>query len=199
MSVTMNFVKSFLPNEPKEATGRGRENGAARFPCMPAPLPACLSVHQRGSLNACLGARSRLSLLQAGVSSKLDMTVWADEVTADIKIRFDRTPQPGPEMLLIDDMKNKYNFKWSGYAENGKWTSDKMAVCAFETQAFRTRIKKACKNLSFYAPDGKDVDIIEFIDAVNAFDPSLLDDDLTELGKSTVPTATPDGKRKKTS
>ena len=43
------------------------------------------------------------------------------------------------------------------------------------------------------------MDIIEFIDAVNTFDPSLLDDDLTTLGKSTVPTATPDEKRKKTS
>ena len=94
-------------------------------------------------------------------------------------------------------MAKKYDFKWSGFKEEGKWTTNKLAIVAFEDEAFRARIKKACSNLSFYDPDGKDMEMEEFIEArVKNFNPDLVDDDLSTLGASTVPAATPNGKRK---
>ena len=55
------------------------------------------------------------------------MTVSADHITADLKVRFDRKPTAREEWDLINEMKSKYNFKWTGYAESGCWTTDKYA------------------------------------------------------------------------
>ena len=78
-----------------------------------------------------------------------------------------------------------------------KVTEESHLDSSIEEKAFRARIKKACSNLSFYDPDGKDMEMEEFIEArVKNFNPDLVDDDLSTLGASTVPAATPNGKRK---
>ena len=115
------------------------------------------------------------------------MTVAADSLTADLKVRFDRKPVSPEEWDLINDMKHKYDFKWTGYKEDGKWNSNKLAVVAFEDKVFRARIKKACGAVSFYTTDGQNADMQKFIENVKAFDPDDIDDDLSSLGKSKVP------------
>ena len=58
---------------------------------------------------------------------KLQMTVTYDKINADLLIRFDRKPEEKDEWDLIAMMKSNYNFKWHGYAESGKWQTDKQA------------------------------------------------------------------------
>ena len=133
----------------------------------------------------------------SGSVNKLDMTVSADHITADLKVRFDRKPQAKEEWDLINDMKTKYNFKWTGYAETGSWGTDKLAVVAFEDKAFRARIKCACSGLSFFGPDGKNLELGAFVEAVKTFDPDAVDDDLGSLSASKVPPSTPESSNKR--
>lgn len=122
---------------------------------------------------------------------KLNMTVSADKITADIFLRFDRKPELPDEIALIHHMKDKFGFKWTGYAETGKWQTDQYAVVAFEDKPFRARIKAACSNFSFYKPDGTACDLPTFIEAIKTFDPNDIDDDLSTLGPSSVSPFTP--------
>ena len=125
------------------------------------------------------------------------MTVSADHINADIKIRFDRMPEAKGELDLMNDMKSRYNFKWSGTRETGSWSSSKDAVTAFEDKSFRARIKYACAGLSFYGPDGTQLELRAFVDAINNFDPDAVDDDLDSLTASKVPPSTPDSANKR--
>lgn len=133
--------------------------------------------------------------------SKLDMTVTSDDVTAAIRIKFNRKPQCSAEEQLLDDMKG-LGFKWIGYAEKGRWQHpDKEAVVCFQDKSFCARIKKVVKNISFYAPSGESVDLLTFIDEVKSFNMDEVDGDLSTLGKSSVPPDTPakdDNKRQRT-
>ena len=122
--------------------------------------------------------------------AKLDMTVSADCITAQLKIKFDRKPDSTMENDLLTALK-QYGCKWEGFGDQGKWVTDKDAVIMFEEKTFRARVKKCCKGLSFYSPEGTSVDMITFIDAVKNFDPDALDDDLSTLGKSKVAPDTP--------
>ena len=121
----------------------------------------------------------------------LDMTVAADKVTADLRIRFDRKPESKDELELMNAMKDKYGFAWKGFGDAAKWHGPRTSVIMFEDRTILARIKLTCKNISFYQPDGEDVDMITFMDAVNAFDINALDTDLSTLGKSKVPPETP--------
>ena len=47
----------------------------------------------------------------------LDMTVAADKVTADLRIRFDRKPESKDELELMNAMKDKYGFAWKGFGD----------------------------------------------------------------------------------
>jgi len=120
------------------------------------------------------------------------MTVSADEVTADLRIKLDRKPIETPaQEALLTMMKTSYGFSWNGYGDKGKWYGKKEAVTCFEDKVFCARIKKAVKGLSFYNMAGQNVDMITFIEEVKSFDPSQLDSDLTSLGSSSVLPDTP--------
>ena len=59
------------------------------------------------------------------------MTVSADEMTGDLRIKLDRKPiETKAEEELLMMMKTKYGFGWVGYAEKGKWHAKKDAVAA---------------------------------------------------------------------
>ena len=114
-------------------------------------LPDPETPRKRGSLHACLGVCVRVRASQASASAapkKLQMTVTYDKINADLLLRFDRKPEVKDEWDLINTMKTKYNFKWQGYAETGKWQTDKLAIVAFEDKEFKARIKCACTALS---------------------------------------------------
>ena len=128
---------------------------------------------------------------QAAPPQKLDMTISADRVSAELRIKFDRKPESKDELALMQQMKDGYGFSWKGYGDAAKWHGPKSAVAAFEDRTFLARIKLTCKNISFYNPNGDDTDMISFIDAVNAFDVDALDCDLSSLGKSKVMPDTP--------
>ena len=128
---------------------------------------------------------------QAAPPQKLDMTISTDRVSAELSIKFDRKPESKDELALMQQMKDGYGFSWKGYGDAAKWHGPKSAVAAFEDRTFLARIKITCKNISFYAPNGDDTDMISFIEAVNAFDVNALDCDLSSLGKSPVMPDTP--------
>ena len=94
-------------------------------------------------------------------------------------------------------MKSQYGFKWRGYANEGKWQTDKHAVVCFRDKQFRARLKLACGNFSFYRPNGEETDLETFVDEVLAFNTDDVDDDLSTLGKSSVPPFTPGEKRQR--
>ena len=48
------------------------------------------------------------------------MTVSADRVTADLRIKFDRKPESRDELELINQLKG-YDFSWKGYGDAAKW------------------------------------------------------------------------------
>ena len=123
--------------------------------------------------------------------AKLDMTVAADKVSADLRIKFDRKPESKDEIELIEHMKGKLGASWKGYGETAKWHMPKEMVSAFEDRTFLARIKLTCKGISFFAPNGEDTDMISFIDAIRNFDENDLDCDLSSLGKSKVTPDTP--------
>ena len=62
---------------------------------------------------------------------KLMMTVSADGINADLKIRFDRKPVSPNEWDLITELK-KQGFTWQGFGESGKWQAGKEAITAFD-------------------------------------------------------------------
>ena len=125
------------------------------------------------------------------------MTVSADVISAQLKVRFDRKPESTVENDLLAALKS-YGFKWEGFAEKGKWLGPKEAGEMVESKEFRARVKLAVKGLSFYGPDGKSVDMIGFIEAVKSFDADALDDDLSTLCSSKVAPDTPAAKRART-
>ena len=69
-------------------------------------------------------------------------------------MRFSRAPETKDEMDLLDDMKNKWGFRWSGLSESGKWKTDKLAVIAFEDEVFLRRVVACKPNISFFTVDG---------------------------------------------
>ena len=119
------------------------------------------------------------------------MTIAADKVTGDLRIKFDRKPDSRDEIELMNQMKDTYGFSWKGYGDTAKWHGPKTSVIAFEDRTFLARIKLTCKAIPLFAPNGEDVDMITFIDAVRSHDINELDIDLSSLGKSKVPPETP--------
>ena len=126
----------------------------------------------------------------AGAFRKLHMTNSADPVNADIKIKFDRTPTAPVEKDLRDELKN-HSFKWTGFGDDAKWVASKEAIDMFESRDFLARAKLAVGAVSYYAPDGTNVDRTSFIEAVRMFDPDAVDTDLDSLPKSSVPVMSP--------
>ena len=118
------------------------------------------------------------------------MTVAADVITAQLKIKFDRKPIGTMEYDLLTALKG-YGCKWEGFGDQGKWLAPKEAVEMFESKEFRARVKLAVKGLSFFAPDGTSTDMLAFIEAVKNFNPDELDDDLSTLASSKVAPDTP--------
>ena len=74
--------------------------------------------------------------------------------------------------------------------------TDKLAIVAFEDKAFRARLKLACNKLSCFSPSGMEIPLAQFIQVVKNFNDDDLDDDLSSLGKSTVPINTPDKRQR---
>ena len=125
---------------------------------------------------------------------KMHITISADPVDCKQRIRFNRAPVSADEMAMIEALK-ALGYTWSGYSDTGKWQGNKDTVGVWNDVVWRRRVKLCCSNISFFGPDGNDVDMLTYIEAVNSFDESLLDDDLASLGKSTVP-ANPTPERK---
>ena len=177
---------------------RGKENGL-RTLCL------CLSRGRtlRGKLHATSDVRTHGLCVQsqapdaAADAKKLHMTVNMDGITGEIKVRFDRKPVATAEWDLITDLK-KWNFRWTGFGDEGKWSSDKLAALAFNEKPFRARIKLACDALSFFDHNGKSISMADFIVAAKDFDPDSVDDDLSTLSPSKVPPTPPqNGKKRK--
>ena len=123
--------------------------------------------------------------------ASLQLTVYADPVTAMVKMRCDRKPANSHEFDLLTHMKT-FGFEWSGYGESAKWRAPQHAVQAFEDIVFRRRIKMVVAGLSFFDHFGQNVDMLTYIDAVKNFDPNQFDDDLSSLPPSNVkPESTP--------
>ena len=116
----------------------------------------------------------------------MHITISADPVDCKQRVRFNRAPVSADEMAMIEALKAR-GYTWSGYSDTGKWQGNKDTVEMWNDVMWRRRVKLCCSNISFFAPDGNDVDMLTYIEAVNRFDEALLDDDLTSLGKSTVP------------
>ena len=117
---------------------------------------------------------------------KMQMTVCADPIDAKQRIKLNRAPQNQNEEALKDELKGM-GFTWSGFGENGKWTGDKTCVDIWKDSTWRARVKLCCSAISFYGPGGEDMAMHDYISAVEAFDNTALDDDLSSLGKSIVP------------
>ena len=111
------------------------------------------------------------------------MTVCADPIDAKQRIKLNRAPQNQNEEALKDELKGM-GFTWSGFGENGKWTGDKTCVDIWKDSTWRARVKLCCSAISFYGPNGEDMAMHDYISAVEAFDNTALDDDLSSLGKS---------------
>ena len=116
----------------------------------------------------------------------MHMTVSADPVDCKQRIRLNRAPNTADEMAMTEALKAN-GYTWNGYSDTGKWIGNKETGSIWNDIAWRRRVKLCCSNISFFAPDGSDVDMLAYIEAVENFDPSVLDDDLSSLGKSTVP------------
>ena len=114
------------------------------------------------------------------------MTVSADPVTCEQRIRLNRAPQTQDEMAMTNELKEN-GYAWNGYGDTGKWIGNKETGEIWNDISWRRRVKLNCSNISFFAPDGSDVDMCAYVEAVQNFDPSALEDDLASLGKSTVP------------
>ena len=117
---------------------------------------------------------------------KMHMTVSADSVNCGQRIRLNRPPNCPNEEAMKDDLKIR-GFSWKGYGESGCWFGDASCVEMWEDVTWRRRVKLNCSNISFFGPDGTNMDMLAYIDAVKDFDPTALDDDLSTLGASTVP------------
>ena len=76
------------------------------------------------------------------------MTIAADKVTGDLRIKFDRKPDSRDEIELMNHMKDTYGFSWKGYGDTAKWHGPKTSVIAFEDRTFLARIKLTCKAIS---------------------------------------------------
>ena len=119
------------------------------------------------------------------------MTVWACNITAAQRIRFDRKPTADKsETDMIDDLKQR-GFRWNGYGDNGKWVGPKELVIVWEDKASRQRVKSVVSGLSFFDTTGVKRSMQEYIEHVNAFDPDALDDNLNDMAASSVPTSAP--------
>ena len=114
-------------------------------------------------------------------------------------MRCSRAPQTPDEKDLMEDMKSKWGFKWSGYAEAGRWKTDKLAIIAFEDDIFLRRIVACDPNISFFALDGTDIHRKDFIEAVKNFNPDAVNSDIDALPKSTLPPTPPTAKRPRAS
>ena len=164
-------------------------------------MPDRTDARREDRIIECLRVRcSPFPILQAANRKKLDMTTTYDKVNGDIKVRFDRQPvKETDEYDFVEHMKAQYNFKWRGWAEQGKWQTDRHAVICFRDKTFRARLKLAVTNMSFFRPNGEELDLDAFVNEVEAFDPDAVDDDLSTLGKSSVPPSTPGDKRQRPS
>ena len=122
---------------------------------------------------------------------KMHITISADPVDCKQRIRFNRAPFTVNELAMKDTLKSN-GYGWNGDSETGKWLGDKETVDMWNDVSWRRRVRLCCSNISFFGPDGTDVDMITYIEQVKAFDESTLEDDLSSLGKSTVdPNPTP--------
>ena len=119
------------------------------------------------------------------------MTVWACNITSAQRIRFDRKPTADKsETDMIEELKNR-GFRWNGYGDTGKWSGPKELVEIWQDKAFRQRVKSVVAGLSFFDTTGAKRSMQEYIEHVNAFDPDALDDNLDDMGASSVPTSAP--------
>ena len=96
---------------------------------------------------------------------------------------------------MVEDMKDRFDHKWRGFGDDGKWQSNKNAVVMWTDKTFRARVKLVVSNLSFYRPNGEEISLEEFVEEVQNFNPDAVDDDLSTLGKSSVP-FTPDKRQR---
>ena len=118
------------------------------------------------------------------------MTVSADSITADQRIKLDHAPRTEDEQALITALKD-YGYGWKGYGDKGAWHGKKDTVEMWNDSIFRARVKKNVVGLSFYDTSGTAVNMATYIEHVNSFDPSALDDDLDGMAASTVPASAP--------
>ena len=118
------------------------------------------------------------------------MTVFGDSITAAQRIKLDHPPITQEEQALVQELKDR-GYSWKGYGDKGSWNGAKQTVDMWTDPIFRARVKKNVVGLSFYDTTGKSVNLATFVEHINAFDPSALDDDLNDMAASTVPPSAP--------
>ena len=67
-----------------------------------------------------------------------------------------------------------------------KWSlnKEKLLECLENSPNFRRRLKLTANGISFYAPNGDSVDMVEWMSLLRNFNPDELDDDLSTLPKA---------------
>ena len=118
------------------------------------------------------------------------MTVYADSITADQRIKLDHPPDTQEEQALVQALKD-YGYGWKGYGDKGAWHGKKDTVEMWTESTFRARIKKNVVGLSFYDTSGTAVNMATYIEHVKSFDANALDDDLVGMAASTVAPGAP--------
>ena len=109
----------------------------------------------------------------------------ADPVDCSIGLKFGQRPDTNNpiDSAFLTAIKQEAEGVWQ--AKLTKWKLNKLLLIeCLDDKAFRTRMKMAAAGITFYAPDGKSVDMVQWIEQIKNFDPDELDDDL-----STVPSA----------
>ena len=89
-------------------------------------------------------------------------TVSSDPIDCKQRIRFNRAPNSADEMAMTEALKAS-GYTWHGYGDTGKWIGNKDTVEIWNDVSWRCRVKLNCSNISFYGPDGSDVDMCAYV------------------------------------
>ena len=106
------------------------------------------------------------------------MNVKFDCIDGDHLIWFNQKPE-GDKYLLIAKMK-EYGMSWDPNSKH--WKGPLSSIEAWDASNFRARVKATADNLSFFYGD-EEVDMIDFLERVKAYNPDAIDDDLSSMSK----------------
>ena len=110
----------------------------------------------------------------------------ADPIDCSVHLKFAVAPDKTNPLhsAFLTMIKEEVDAEWKSKQTKWSLNKDKLLECLENSPNFRRRLKLTANGISFYAPNGDSVDMVEWMSLLRNFNPDELDDDLSTLPKA---------------